>query len=133
MTHPSAPNGTNVPQAAAAMLSAFADISAEHLFITAQASSSCAPVVSYLEKAAAQTATATQNDIIITNERHYAAILSALSALDRVSAGLRDGLPGDLVSQDLRAVLFHLAEITGGAITSDEVLHSVFKSFCIGK
>ena len=130
---PTAPNGTNVPQAAAAMLSAFADISAEHLFITAQASSSCAPVVSYLEKAAAQTATATQNDIIITNERHYAAILSALADLDRVSSGLRDGLPGDLISQDLRSVLFHIAEITGGAITSDEVLHSVFKSFCIGK
>lgn len=130
---PTAPNGTNVPQAAAAMLSAFADISAEHLFITAQASSSCAPVVSYLEKAAAQTATATQNDIIITNERHYAAILSALADLDRVSSGLRDGLPGDLISQDLRSVLFHLAEITGGAITSDEILHSVFKSFCIGK
>ena len=130
---PTAPNGTNVPQAASAMLSAFADISAEHLFITAQASSSCAPVVSYLEKAAAQTATATQNDIIITNERHYAAILSALADLDRVSSGLRDGLPGDLISQDLRSVLFHLAEITGGAITSDEVLHSVFKSFCIGK
>lgn len=130
---PTAPNGTNVPQAAAAMLSAFADISAEHLFITAQASSSCVPVVSYLEKAAAQTATATQNDIIITNERHYAAILSALADLDRVSSGLRDGLPGDLISQDLRSVLFHLAEITGGAITSDEVLHSVFKSFCIGK
>ena len=133
LAHPTAPNGTNVPQAAAAMLSAFADISAEHLFITAQASSSCAPVVSYLEKAAAQTATATQNDIIITNERHYAAILSALADLDRVSSGLRDGLPGDLISQDLRSVLFHLAEITGGAITSDEVLHSVFKSFCIGK
>ncbi len=133
LAHPTAPNGTNVPQAAAAMLSAFADISAEHLFITAQASSSCAPVVSFLEKAAAQTATATQNDIIITNERHYAAILSALADLDRVTSGLRDGLPGDLISQDLRSVLFHLAEITGGAITSDEVLHSVFKSFCIGK
>ena len=133
LARPTAPNGTNVPQAAAAMLSAFSDISAEHLFITAQASSSCAPVVSYLEKAAAQTATATQNDIIITNERHYAAILSALADLDRVSSGLRDGLPGDLISQDLRSVLFHLAEITGGAITSDEVLHSVFKSFCIGK
>lgn len=133
LAHPTASNGTNVPQAAAAMLSAFADISAEHLFITAQASASCAPVVSYLEKAAAQTATATQNDIIITNERHYAAILSALADLDRVSSGLRDGLPGDLISQDLRSVLFHLAEITGGAITSDEILHSVFKSFCIGK
>ncbi|MCI7378880.1 MAG: tRNA uridine-5-carboxymethylaminomethyl(34) synthesis GTPase MnmE [Bacteroidales bacterium] len=133
LAHPTAPKGTNVPQAAAAMLSAFAEISAEHLFITAQASSSCAPVVSYLEKAAAQTATATQNDIIITNERHYAAILSALADLDRVTSGLRDGLPGDLISQDLRSVLFHLAEITGGAITSDEVLHSVFKSFCIGK
>ena len=56
-----------------------------------------------------------------------------LADLDRVSSGLRDGLPGDLISQDLRSVLFHLAEITGGAITSDEVLHSVFKSFCIGK
>ncbi len=119
--------------ASPAMLSAFSDIAAEHLLITAQDAASCAPVVAYLEKTAAQTATATQNDIIITNERHYAAIHSALSALDRVSAGLRDGLPGDLVSQDLRATLFHLAEITGGAITSDEVLHSVFKGFCIGK
>ena len=119
--------------ASPAMLSAFSDIAAEHLLITAQDAASCAPVVSYLEKAAAQTATATQNDIIITNERHHAAILSALADLDRVSSGLRDGLPGDLISQDLRSVLFHLAEITGGAITSDEVLHSVFKSFCIGK
>ena len=43
------------------------------------------------------------------------------------------GLSGDLVSQDLRECLFHLAEIVGGEITTDEVLGNIFKHFCIGK
>lgn len=71
--------------------------------------------------------------IVVSNVRHYEALSCALSAINRVSYGLSSGLPSDLISQDLRTCLFHLAEITGGEITTPEVLENVFKHFCIGK
>ena len=72
-------------------------------------------------------------DIVVTNLRHYEALSRALDDIRRVQDGLHTRLPNDLVSQDLRECLFHLAEITGGEITTDEVLGNIFKNFCIGK
>ena len=72
-------------------------------------------------------------DIVVTNLRHYEALSRALDDIRRVQDGLHTHLPNDLVSQDLRECLFHLAEITGGEITTDEVLGNIFKNFCIGK
>lgn len=72
-------------------------------------------------------------DVIVTNTRHYEALTLALADIRRVLNGLRTGLSGDFISQDLRSCLFHLAEIAGGQITTDEVLGSIFKHFCIGK
>ncbi|WP_300726583.1 tRNA uridine-5-carboxymethylaminomethyl(34) synthesis GTPase MnmE [uncultured Bacteroides sp.] len=74
-----------------------------------------------------------QSNVIVTNVRHYEALSKALEAIHRVQDGMEMGLPGDLVSQDLRECLFHLAEIVGGEITTDEVLGNIFKNFCIGK
>lgn len=73
------------------------------------------------------------NDPIVTNLRHYEALTKAHETIVRVIQALNDQLSGDLVSQDLRLCLFHLAEITGGEITTDEVLGNIFKNFCIGK
>lgn len=81
--------------------------------------------------AAANTASA--GDIIVTNARHYAALTAALADIRRVRHGLSTHLSGDFVAQDLRECLFHLAEITGGAVTTDEVLGTIFKNFCVGK
>ena len=75
----------------------------------------------------------TQNDVVVSNVRHYEALSHALAAIHRVQEGMSIGLSGDLVSQDLRECLFHLAEIVGGEITNDEVLGNIFKNFCIGK
>ena len=75
----------------------------------------------------------TQNDVVVSNVRHYEALSHALEAIHRVHDGMSMGLSGDLVSQDLRECLFHLAEIVGGEITNDEVLGNIFKHFCIGK
>ena len=75
----------------------------------------------------------TQNDVVVSNVRHYEALSHALEAIHRVQEGMSIGLSGDLVSQDLRECLFHLAEIVGGEITNDEVLGNIFKNFCIGK
>ena len=56
-----------------------------------------------------------QNDVIVTNIRHYEALVRALESIHRVQDGLLMNLSGDFVSQDLRECLSHLAEIVGGA------------------
>lgn len=81
----------------------------------------------------AQENTTSAGDIIVTNARHYAALTAALADIRRVRQGLSTQLSGDFVAQDLRECLFHLAEITGGAVTTDEVLGTIFKNFCVGK
>lgn len=81
----------------------------------------------------AQENTTSAGDIIVTNARHYAALTAALADIRRVRQGLSTHLSGDFVAQDLRECLFHLAEITGGTVTTDEVLGTIFKNFCVGK
>jgi tRNA modification GTPase len=82
---------------------------------------------------AADIPTLTENDIIVTNARHYDALVRAHEHLERVLDGLNNGLSGDLLSEDLRLTLDTLAEITGGQITPNEVLGNIFKHFCVGK
>ena len=74
-----------------------------------------------------------ENDIIVTNARHYNALLRAQEDIQRVISGLEQNLSGDLLSEDLRMILSTLAEITGGEITPNEVLGNIFKHFCVGK
>ena len=75
----------------------------------------------------------TDADVIVTNARHYDALVRANEHLQRVIDGLEMQLSGDLLSEDLRLTLDTLAEITGGQITPDEVLGNIFKHFCVGK
>ena len=75
----------------------------------------------------------TENDIIVTNARHYEALVRAHEHIQRVIDGLQMQLSGDLLSEDLRLTLDTLAEITGGQITPNEVLGNIFKNFCVGK
>ena len=77
--------------------------------------------------------TLTENDIIVTNARHYDALVRAHEHIQRVIDGLQMQLSGDLLSEDLRQALDTLAEITGGQITPNEVLGNIFKNFCVGK
>ncbi|MGV8829337.1 MAG: tRNA uridine-5-carboxymethylaminomethyl(34) synthesis GTPase MnmE [Breznakibacter sp.] len=72
------------------------------------------------------------DEVIVTNIRHYEALQKSEEAIQRVLGGLHSGLSGDLVSQDIREVLYYLGEITGH-ISNDEVLGNIFKNFCIGK
>lgn len=73
-----------------------------------------------------------QQDIIVTNMRHYEALCQALTAIERVEDGLNSGISGDFLSQDIRECSHYLGEITG-EITNDEVLGNIFSHFCIGK
>lgn len=71
-------------------------------------------------------------DVVVTNTRHYEALVAAREALLRVSAGLASGQGGELVSVDLRDATDALASITG-EVSSQDVLNNIFKNFCIGK
>ncbi|WP_294612468.1 tRNA uridine-5-carboxymethylaminomethyl(34) synthesis GTPase MnmE [uncultured Bacteroides sp.] len=81
---------------------------------------------------AANLPSVTQNDVIVTNVRHYEALTHALEAIKRVQEGLRSNLSGDFVSQDIRECIFHLNDIAG-EVTNDMVLRNIFEHFCIGK
>lgn len=70
--------------------------------------------------------------VIVTNARHYQALLAASASLQRVIGGLRANLSGDLVAQDVRETLHHLSSITG-VITTPDILTTIFSRFCIGK
>ena len=72
-------------------------------------------------------------DVIVTNARHYDALVRAHEAIQRVLDGLQMQLSGDILSEDLRQALNILAEITGGAITPQETLNNIFSHFCVGK
>ena len=71
-------------------------------------------------------------DTIISNSRHYQALINAMTAIKDVSNGLESNISGDLLSIDIRKSIEHLAEITG-EITNDDVLGNIFSNFCIGK
>ncbi|WP_430907470.1 tRNA uridine-5-carboxymethylaminomethyl(34) synthesis GTPase MnmE [Maribacter sp. 2-571] len=72
------------------------------------------------------------NDTIVTNSRHYDALLKALEEVEKVQFGMSEGLSGDLLAIDIRQALHHFGEITG-EITSDDLLGNIFANFCIGK
>ncbi len=72
------------------------------------------------------------SDTIVTNSRHYAALLKALEEINKVEDGLNAELSGDLLAIDIRQALQHFGEITG-EITNDDLLGNIFANFCIGK
>ena len=59
--------------------------------------------------------------------------VSAAEALSAALDGLRDNLPTDLLSEEIRQVIHHLSGVTGQDIVPEEVLKTIFSKFCIGK
>lgn len=88
-----------------------------------------------LESELVRTATAEhnpENELMVTNARHYEALTAGADALQRVLTGLQTGIPTDFVAQDVREALYHLGLVTG-AVTTADLLTSIFSHFCIGK
>ena len=75
---------------------------------------------------------ADENQVIVTNARHYHALINAQQAIERAIQGLQQGISGDFVSQDIRETMHYLGEITG-EITTTDILSNIFSRFCIGK
>lgn len=73
-----------------------------------------------------------EGEVIVSSQRHYDALEQARTALGSALNALDSGISSDLLSEDIRQVMYHLGTITG-EITSDDILQSVFSRFCIGK
>ena len=72
------------------------------------------------------------DDVIVSNSRHYEALLKAHESLKQVEVSFKNQISTDLIAIDIRQALHYLGTITG-EITTDEVLGSIFSKFCIGK
>lgn len=107
------------------------DIPADRLYISAKQQANTEILKQHLIQAAALPEVS-QNDVIVTNVRHYEALTKAHEAILRVINGLEMNISGDFLSQDIRECMHYLGEITG-QISNDEILGNIFGKFCIGK
>jgi len=107
------------------------DVPAERIYLSAKYKKNTEKLEKALLKAA-NLPDLNNDDVIVTNLRHYDALTKALESVERVREGLNTNLPCDLIAQDIRECMHYLGEITG-EITTDEVLGNIFQKFCIGK
>ena len=72
------------------------------------------------------------NGIVVTNIRHYEALIKAQESIKETKDGIENEMPTDLIALDIRNAIHHIGEITG-EISNNEILGNIFGSFCIGK
>jgi tRNA modification GTPase len=109
----------------------FPELDSIRLFISAKNNLNTDQLQELLVEAAA-VPSIREEDVIVTNLRHYTSLSSALTSIRRVKEGLEIGITHDFLSQDIRECMFYLGEITG-QISTDEILGNIFSKFCIGK
>ena len=119
------------PERCALLSRSFAGVKAPKLFISAKQHKGMEELEAMLVETAALPEIS-QNDVIVTNIRHYEALTRALESIHRVQNGLAMNLSGDFVSQDLRECIHYLSDIVG-EVSNDSVLQNIFRCFCIGK
>lgn len=75
---------------------------------------------------------ASENNVVITNQRHFEALQKSLDAVNKVKEAINFQISTELLAYELRNALEHLGEISG-EVTNDEILGNIFSKFCIGK
>ena len=72
------------------------------------------------------------NELIITNIRHQELINKAIENTRMALNDLKNDMPIDIISINIKQILENLGEITGDNI-SDDIIKSIFSKFCLGK
>ncbi len=72
------------------------------------------------------------NDTIVSNARHYDALIRTAEYLDKARYDLDNNISADFVAMDIRQAMYYLGTITGD-ISTDDLLGNIFSKFCIGK
>ena len=70
--------------------------------------------------------------LFLTNLRHVELVRKALDNVLRARASVREGLQADFIVIDLTEAWKTMGEITGDTM-DDELIHSIFSRFCVGK
>lgn len=73
-----------------------------------------------------------EKELLLTNVRHYGDLLKAGQALRRALDQMQAGASADFIAMDIREATSALSSLTG-AITTPDLLNSIFSRFCIGK
>lgn len=108
------------------------NVEAQTIYVSARDGQNMEALNQAIIKMAALPSVADDEAVIVTNARHYEALVRAGEAITRSINGLYSGLSGDFVSQDIRECMHYLGEITG-EISTDDILGEIFSHFCIGK
>lgn len=75
----------------------------------------------------------TDENVIVSNARHYEALQKSEEAINEVLHKLQQNISSDFISQDIKTALRHLGEITGEIDVDRDILATIFGKFCIGK
>jgi tRNA modification GTPase len=73
-----------------------------------------------------------QNDGVVVNARHAAALGQAVDVLELASAKLKLGEHSELIVADMRDAVEHIGQVVG-RVDNERMLDRLFKQFCIGK
>jgi tRNA modification GTPase len=74
-----------------------------------------------------------QDETIVSNARHHAALLQTAAALERAQEGLYGHTTADFIAMDIREAMRQLGHITGQIDVDTDILGAIFSKFCIGK
>ena len=73
-----------------------------------------------------------QDGLMLSNLRHYEALLRAQTELESALAQLEANAGGEIYAEHLRGALTHLKDLLG-EVTPDDILGVIFSKFCMGK
>jgi tRNA modification GTPase len=74
-----------------------------------------------------------EQDIIVSNVRHFEALKRTIEALQAAYNGMNTGVAADFLAMDIRAAMRFLGNITGEIEIDRDILGNIFQHFCIGK
>ncbi len=72
------------------------------------------------------------NEIVITNLRHKNLISKAIKNIEKAEETIKNQMPIDIVSINIKDILENLNTITGEEV-SEEIINEIFSKFCLGK
>lgn len=101
------------------------------IFISAKEKIGIDELKAALFEMAAGTGLNTEN-VVVTNARHFEALMEISKSLEEIKSGLNNHISGDFLSIDINRCLYYLGSITG-EISNEDRLDYIFSKFCIGK
>lgn len=102
------------------------------IHLSAQYGSGMSELEDILRKMTEKQETEAGRELFLTNMRHVELVRKALEAVNRAKTAAEEGAPADFIVVDLIEAWNLLGEITGDTV-DDELIHSIFSSFCVGK